>query len=167
MILKNLFRFVILILLQVLVLNNIRVGGYINPYFYIYFILLLPFETPGWILLLSSFFLGISVDFFSNTLGINAAASVLMAFCRPLVIRLLTSSREYETGIQPGIKDLGFSWFFFYALLLIIVHHTTLFFLEVFRFTELKTIIYRICLSSIVTLFLSILAQYLFYKREK
>ena len=45
---RNIIRFVFLVLLQVLILNNIQFSGYINPYFYIYFILLLPFDTPRW-----------------------------------------------------------------------------------------------------------------------
>ncbi len=125
---NNIIRFIFLVGLQVLILNHIHFGGYIYPMAYVYFILLLPFETAGWALLLSSFALGLSVDFFSNSLGLNAAASLVMAFCRPGVIKLLKSKKEYETGIQPGIKDLGFRWFFFYALILVVLHHSALFF---------------------------------------
>jgi len=67
--LKNAGRFIFLVLFQVWILNNLRVGGYINPYFYIYFVLLLPFSAPKWLLLVSSFLLGISIDLFMNTRG--------------------------------------------------------------------------------------------------
>lgn len=161
----NIARFIILLIIQVFVLNNIRINGYINPYLYVLFILWLPFETPGWLLLLSSFFLGLSVDIFSHTPGMNAAASVFMAFCRPGIIRLLTGSKTIEPGLSPGIKDMGFNWFFIYSLLLIFIHHITLFYIEIFRFTEFFQTLYRAMLSTISTLVLVLLVEYLFAKK--
>ena len=76
---RNIIRFVILVLLQVLVLDNIQISGHIVPHFYVLFILLMPFETPNWLLLLTAFALGLSVDMFNHTLGMHAAATVFMA----------------------------------------------------------------------------------------
>lgn len=167
MFLKNSIRFFLLILFQVLVLNSLSFGGYAYPAFYIYFILLLPFQTTGWVLLISSFFLGLSVDFFTNSLGINAAASVFMAFSRQSVLNLLRSKREYELVDSPGIKDLGFKWFLTYAFILILIHHTILFSLEVFSFEGFSQTILRIVLSSVATLILAVVAEVLFYKADK
>lgn len=164
---KIIIRFIVLLLLQVLVFSNINVNGYIYPAFYVYFILLLPFETAGWLLLTLSFLMGLGVDFFTNSLGINAAASVLTAFLRPGLIRLLKSKKEYEPGITPGIKDLGFRWFFFYALILISLHHMALFFIEAFTFKNAMQTFHRIIASSTATLILVLLVQFLFYKQDK
>lgn len=164
---KHIIRFIFLVLFQVLVLNNIQLGGYLNPYFYVLFILLLPFETPRWLLLISAFFLGFAVDIFENTMGINVAASVLMAFLRPYVIQMISSEKEYEPGLEPGIKDLGFSWFISYSSILVFVHHFALFYLEVFRFSEFFTTFYRVLASTVFTMVLIILSQYLFYKQKK
>jgi len=151
MFLKNVIRFILLVLLQVLILNSLSFGGYAYPAFYIYFILLLPLETAGWILLLSSFSIGLSIDFFTNSLGMNAAASVFIAFVRPGVLNLLRSKREYELVATPGIKDLGLNWFLSYAFILILIHHIILFSLEVFSFSGFFQTILRIVLSSLVT----------------
>ena len=164
---KNIIRFIVLLLLQVLVFSNISVDGYIYPAFYVYFILLLPFETAGWLLLILSFLMGLGVDFFTNSLGINAAASVFTAFLRPGLIRLLKSKKEYEPGITPGIKDLGFMLFFLYAFILISLHHSTLFFIEAFTFKNLLQTFQRIVASSTATLILVMLVQFLFYKQDK
>ena len=164
---KNIIRFIVLLLLQVLVFSNINVNGYIYPAFYVYFILLLPFEIAGWLLLILSFIMGLGVDFFTNSLGINAAASVFTAFLRPGLIRLLKSKKEYEPGISPGIKDLGFRWFFFYALILISLHHSALFFIEAFSFKNAMQTFHRIIASSTATLILVLLVQFLFYKQDK
>ena len=164
---NNIFRFFFLIFFQVLILNNIQFNGYINPYLYIYFILLLPFETPKWLLLISAFFLGLGIDMFSGTMGINAAATVFMAFFRPIVIKLIASKKDYEQGIQPSISALGFKWFFSYSLILVLIHHFAFFYIEVFRFSEFLTTFYRVIFSTIFTLILIIFCQYLFFKSSK
>lgn len=166
-VLKNIIRFIVLVLIQVFVLNNIRINGYVNPYIYVMFILLLPFETPGWLLLISSFALGLSVDIFSNTPGMNAAAAVLMAFCRPVVIRLLSGTKGIEAGEQPGIADMGFRWFFLYSFILIFIHHLILFYIEIFRFNELIDTFYRVIMSTTASLVLIIIIQYLFMQKDK
>ncbi len=163
---RNLLRFIILILLQVLVFNNIHFRGYINPYIYIMFILLLPFEIPHWLLLISAFALGFGVDLFTDTMGMHTAASVFMAFCRPSVLRMISSTKDYEPGIYPGIKDLGFNWFFNYSVILVLLHHTVYFFLEVFTFHEFFYTFWRIVFSSFFTLLFIIIGQYLFYKKK-
>jgi len=163
---KNIIRFIILVLIQVFVLNNIRINGYINPYLYILFILLLPFETPGWLLLLSSFFLGLSIDIFAHTPGMHASASVFMAFSRPIVVRFISGTKGVESGMAPGIKDMGFQWFFLYSLILILLHHLLFFYLEVFRFNEFLQTLYRALLSTLSTLTLVLLVEYLFMKRK-
>jgi len=165
--LKNIGRFVFLILFQVLILNNIQFSGFINPYFYIYFILLLPFETPRWLLLLSAFLLGISLDAFTNTFGLNAAACVFIAFLRPFVISAISTGTEFMTGHSPSLKNQGVKWFAYYSIILVLVHHFTLFYLEIFRFTEFFQTLLRVLLSSIFTLLIIFIAELLSYPVEK
>jgi rod shape-determining protein MreD len=164
---NNIIRFIFVVLLQVLVLNHLHVLGYINPYFYVYFILLLPFETPGWLLLMLSFLVGFSVDLFSNTPGLNAAASVIMGFARPFVIRAMSSGNEFMPGIHPSLKSQGINWFMYYSLILILIHHFALFFLDVFRFSEFLTTLLRVVLSSAFTLILVFVSEYLFFTKER
>ena len=164
---KNIFRFFILIFLQIYVLNNVNFLGNINPFLYILFILLLPLETPKWLLLISAFLMGLSIDYFSNTIGLNIAASLLIAYLRPGVIRLLSPKSAPEPGLQIGIRDFGFRWYFMYTLILTFIHHITLFFLEIFRFNEVLSTMKRASLSALATLIIIILAQYLFYKPKK
>jgi rod shape-determining protein MreD len=165
--LKNIGRFVFLIIFQVLILNNIQFSGYINPYFYIYFILLLPFETPRWLLLISAFLLGITLDAFTNTLGLNASACVLMAFVRPFVISAISTGTEFMIGHSPSLKNQGLKWFAYYSIILVLVHHSALFYLEIFRFTEFFQTLLRVLLSSVFTLLIVFIAEYLSYPTEK
>ncbi|MDP4267135.1 MAG: rod shape-determining protein MreD, partial [Bacteroidota bacterium] len=95
---KNISRFVLLIFIQILILNNIELSGFINPYIYVLFIILLPFDIPRWSLLVIGFITGITVDMFSNTLGMHTTATVFMAFCRPFILNMLINKEEIEGG---------------------------------------------------------------------
>ena len=163
----NIIRFFFLVFFQVLILNHINLSGYINPYLYIYFILLLPFDTPKWLLLIISFVLGWSVDMFTNTIGLNAAACVLMAFARPFVITAISSGPESLLGDTPSLRNQGIKWFLYYSIILILIHHLALFYLEIFRFSEFLSTMLRVLLSSIFTLVLVLLSEYLLYPRGK
>jgi rod shape-determining protein MreD len=167
MILKNSLRFIIVLLLQILVFNNIQLNGYINPFFYILFILLLPFETPPWLLIGSSFLLGLSVDIFSHSYGMHAAASVFIAYLRPSIVRFIHSKKEFEAGILPTMAHLGFRWFISYASLMVFIHHFIYFFLEVFRLNDFFNTFYRVIYSSIATIIVIIAEQFLFFKERK
>lgn len=155
---------VVLILLQVLLLNHIQISGYINPYLYILFILLLPFDTPKYLLLILGFLLGLNVDIFSNTPGIHASATTFLAFIRPAVIRLISSRDVLELNTPPRLSSLGFHWFLKYSLMLVLAHHFFLFYVEVFTLKGFIFTFSRCVLSSAFTLVLIIISQYLIYK---
>jgi rod shape-determining protein MreD len=163
----NIIRFFFLVFFQVLILNHINLSGYINPYFYIYFILLLPFDIPKWMLLIAAFILGWSVDIFTNTIGLNAAACVMMAFARPFVISAISSGPESLLGDTPSLRNQGLKWFLYYSIILIVIHHFTLFNLEVFRLNELLATTVRVLFSSAFTLLLVLISEYLLYSRGK
>jgi rod shape-determining protein MreD len=157
--------FILLILLQVLLFNNIQFSGYVNPYVYILFILLLPIDIPAWLLLLLSFTLGIIIDFFSGSPGIHTSATVLAGFVRPYVIRVVSPRDGYEMGSHPSMKNYGFKWFLSYTLLIVLIHHTTLFYFEVFRFADFFRTFLRVILSTIFSMTFILLIEY--YRRGK
>lgn len=162
---RNIVRFIILVLLQILVFNNMQLGGYINPYIYILFILLLPFETPGWVMLLMSFFLGLSIDIFTGTLGMHTSASVFMGFLRPVVLKFLSPRDGYEPGTFPRINYYGSGWFIKYAFFLILGHHLFLFYVEVFKLSYFFTTFSRVILSSLVSLIIIYLSQFFIFRK--
>lgn len=164
-ILKNIIRFVALVLIQVTILNNVQLNGFLNPYLYVLFILLLPFEIPNWLLLVASFFMGACVDVFSGTIGIHASACVFIGYLRPYVLNYLSLRDGYEIGTYPGIASYGFVWFLKYALVLILAHHTFLFFVESFSFTNFSEVLIRIIFSGFFTLCLVIISQFLMLKK--
>ena len=162
---RNITRFILLVLIQVLLLNNIQISGYAVPYFYVLFILLMPFETPGWLLLLSAFALGFSVDMFSQTPGMHTTASVFMAWLRPNILRAIAPRDGYETGTFPRIFYYGFEWFLKYTMILVLAHHFILFYVEVFRFTEFFSTLLRVLMSTAFSVILVMLSQYFIFRK--
>jgi rod shape-determining protein MreD len=162
----NILRFLFLVFFQVLILNNIQLSGYLNPFLYVLFILMLPFKTPDWLVLVLAFLLGLSIDMFADTGGLHAASSVLMAFMRQPILKLIAPREGYDINQQPTIQQFGFGWFFTYAGILVFVHHLFLFFLEAFHFSEFFHTFSRVILSSLFSLTLIFVSQFFFSKHK-
>lgn len=149
-VIQNIFSFVILVLIQVLALNNIQFLGYINPYIYILFILSLPVKFPRWLSLILAFILGLTIDVFSNTIGMHTFATVLIAFFRNGIIKLFTSIEEGSNPI-PSFYSFGVGAYIKYVVFMVLLHHSALFLLEAFSFSIFWMTVLRILLSSFVT----------------
>lgn len=164
---RNIFRFIVLVLVQVLIIKNIELGRFINPFIYVLFLIILPFETPKWAILFISFILGITIDMFYDTAGMHAAACVVLGYIRPGILKLFSPRDGYESGTQPTIQYLGVPWFLSYSAILIVSHHLVLFFLEIFRFSEFFSTFFRAIFSSLATLILIVVIQYLFNRKKE
>ena len=105
-IVESLFWFIGLVLLQVLLLNNIQIAGVINPFLYIYFIIALPIHTNRISLVFIGFALGLVIDVFSNTWGIHAMATTLIAFLRPYIFRVVSTQEELDK-VMPRFRTMG------------------------------------------------------------
>jgi len=164
---KYIVIFVALVCAQVFLFDNIQLSGFINPYVYVLMILILPFDISGWLLLLISFFTGLSVDLFEHTPGIHASATVFMGFARPWIIRLVGKKEDLEPGQYPNIPDFGTLWFFTYTIILVFLHHLVLFYIEIFRLNEFFITLLKIIINTGITTILIIIIQFLFYSRSK
>ena len=165
--LLHIIRFIALVAAQVLLINHIRLGGYVHPYIYLIFVMLLPINMPGWQLLLSGFGIGLVIDLFMGTLGMHAGATTMMAFCRPTIIRIVSGSLKFENNREPSINQLGFPWFLRYTLCMVLVHNFTYFMLEGFSFHLVGQALLRILISVPVSTFLILIILFLFSSTKK
>ena len=163
---KNIIRFVLLVLFQVLVLNHMNLGGYINPSVYILFILLLPVQMNKSLVLLLAFLTGATIDVFVNTLGLHMSATVFMAYLRPSVINLFMKNSDFTGNEEPLPSKTGMGSFLQYLVTLVFLHHAVLFFLEVFSFNNFLSTLTTVILSTLVTS-LMIMIVVLFFTRRK
>jgi hypothetical protein len=155
----NMARFILLLAVQVVIFNNFNFLGYINPFPYILFIILYPVNGNKYALLLSSFFLGITMDLFCNSGGVHAAACLLLAFVRPSIFKFSFGlSYEYQT---VKLNDILTPERFSFILIAVVIHHSVLFILEVFKISLLIDILLRTVLSTLFTIITSIIIIYI------
>jgi len=161
------FRFVILLLLQVFVFNYVQWFGFLNPFVFLLFLILLPLEIPKTTQYIIAFVTGFIVDSFLRTYGIQAFACVLMIFLRPYIILILNGFKPLETGMQPlpGVKD--FIWILVYTLLLVFVHQVTVTALETFQWIQWWRILWSSVLNTLFTTFIILCVEYIFYSNKK
>lgn len=142
--------FVALTLLQVLVLNRVHIQGYATPFFFIYFLLMLDSGTKRNTLLTWGFLLGLAVDIFGNTPGMNAAAVTLLAAVRHPLLRLVTL-RETADDFEPNIKTMGVLPFLRYATLCALIYCTVFQLIDTFSLFNPAVLALRILSDTAIT----------------
>jgi len=159
-ILNTLALFVLYLALQVLIVRNLALFDVAFCFLYVGCILLLPYELSLTATLLIAFGIGLVVDLFYNTLGMHAAATVLMAYLRPLIVRLQTAQRSPESRLIFSIHEMGVRNFFYYILTLTLIHHTTLLYIEANSITLLVPTFIKVVASTLFTSLTILLIQF-------
>tara|TARA_R110001583_G_scaffold41751_5_gene132654 strand:- start:3373 stop:3882 length:510 start_codon:yes stop_codon:yes gene_type:complete len=166
LIISNSIRFIGLVLLQVLVLNHIDLFGYLNPIIYIVWVFLFPIRKNQSLFLIASFLLGLSIDFFSDSGGINAAATLFIAFVRLPILKAILRKSDFDY-LLFNLRAISFDKIFLYITTLTLIHHFIIFSLEYFSFNAFTIIISTTFFTSVFTIILSILGILLFVKKRK
>ncbi len=164
---QNAIYFLLFLALQIIFFLNLSLGNYAFCFVYVGFILLLPVEIPPLALMLLSFLMGLCVDIFYNTLGIHTAACVLLGFMRPYVMNFLTPRGGYDEGAVLTVFSMGFRWLATYATILVFIHHLALFMIEAWEFSIFFHTLFKAICSSLFTLVVYFLFQYLAFSRTK
>jgi rod shape-determining protein MreD len=155
----NLIRFVVLLLIQILILEEIRFGGWINPYLYILFILLYPLNSNKSGFITASFLIGLVMDMYCNSGGVHAAASLILAYSRPVFLKF-AFGLSYEFQTIKIAERLSVDRFTFITSC-ILFHHLVLFTIEIWQINLFFEILSRTILSTIFTFILCVLSIYL------
>ncbi len=162
---NNILRFILLLLIQVTILNRINFGGFINPQIYVLYVILFPYYNKHKsFFLLSSFFLGISIDFFMNTGGINAFSLTMIAYFRQDIFNMIIGKQDKNSDLS--FHDIPTSKAITYILILTFIHSTSMFWLENFSLHELGAMFIRIILSSIYSTIIIFLSLSLFLRKK-
>ena len=161
----NIWRFILLVLLQVLVLKRISpdygLFVYMSVFIYPIFLLLLPIRTPHMLAILLGFFLGLTLDFFYDSAGVHASASVFTAFVRPYILSALEPRGGYSVNQIPSKNALGINWFLIYSGILVFMHLFFYFSVEAFTFVYIGDIILKSFFSFFISMFFVIAYQYI------
>ena len=131
------------------------------------FIMLLPFELGIISLLSLPFLMGFLVDIFSNTYGLHASSLLMMTYFRPRIFKMFSPIDGYDPIKEPTFFDMGIRWFLSTFAYLLLIHHFWYFLIEIFRFSEIFSILIKTSLSVLFSFGLTIVIQQLLYKKVK
>lgn len=165
-IVNNSLRFLFLIFLQVLFLNNINIEGYANVHLYVLFILLLPYSVNKSITLLLALLIGFVQDLFLGTLGLGMFCAVFVAFVRPYIIQVITD-KKLDEGFVLNINEQGFRWFVIYMTFGFFFYYAAYFLMEIGTFLNVLYVLLKTIFSTIISVFLALLVIYTFYSKSE
>lgn len=164
---RHSIRFILFILVQALIFNQLEIAWGIQFMIYPLFILMLPWDMNIFLVMLVSFALGISIDSISNTFGLHASSAVLLAYMRPYFFKLFESRDGYEPTQEMTYHNMEFGWILGFQGLLLGIHHLWFFLIEIFKFNELLYVLQKSVLSIPASFILCILIQMLFIKKSR
>ncbi|MDR2556920.1 MAG: hypothetical protein LBC49_04325 [Bacteroidales bacterium] len=153
MYLKNILRFLLLAFVQGAILSQIGLPLNLHIFIYIYFILLLPYQTPSWLILLLGFASGAVVDVLTGTAGLFAFSATLAAFTRIIFLRIAKISE---------LKDMRFRRFLFYTFWVCLMHSAAFFMLDAFSFSNFGYTLFLILASTVVSALLIVFCNAVF-----
>ena len=136
---------------------------FISPSLYFLFILWLPFVvSPRWLLVIG-FMTGLTLDYFTQTPGLHAAACVLIAYVRPFLIAVLTPRDSGDFNYrEPSPQSLLWAPYFIYVLILTLLHHAWLVMLEWMSFGSFSDFLLKLIASTAISLLLIFTVELLF-----
>lgn len=159
--------YIILILTQVIICNNICLFNIATPIIFIYLIIRLPLTLNINIVLTISFFTGLLIDIFSNTQGMHALSCTIVAFIRKSILRLYVPRDEDITDGIVSIKTIGANQYFKYLITIILLYCTIVFIIESCSFFNLLRLITQIITNTILSFVIIIGIDHIANKRRE
>jgi hypothetical protein len=166
---RNTIRFVLFILVQYYVLFQIRpLHQFVVPYIYYLYVLWLPFSMGRMSLMLVSFLFGLTLDYFTQTPGLHAAACVMIAYLRSFVVNILIPQEGAEQNYKsPSPVSMGWAPYAVYVLVLTLLHHIYLVLLEWLQFGSFLFFLGKVLATTGISLMLVLITELLFFRKEK
>jgi hypothetical protein len=162
-------RFIVLILAQGLVFNKFDFLGVYDPYISVVFILIFPVKISRISFLIISFFFGLSLDYFSNSLGLNATAFIIIAYLKPSIMNFVFGNFYDPYGvkmIKHYIIESTIYQKILYVFIIIFLHHLIIFSLESFSIDQILIVFKKTIYSSFLSFIFCFSFIYLF-KNER
>lgn len=156
---RRLFALLGLVLLQVLFLNRISLFGYVTPLFYIWMIIRFDSSMKRSAILLWAFFLGLLIDMFSGTPGLNAASATLLAMFQPGILKLFVPLDRHD-ALLPCSASMGGRQFAGYLLLMTVLHHTVYFILRSIPLGDWTVLALKVVFSTLLTFVLMLVTEH-------
>jgi rod shape-determining protein MreD len=156
--LKSGLSLFVLLFLQLFIFNNFLFQGFMNPYIYVVFILLLSPRTSPFYTLSLAFFIGALVDVFEGAYGVHTAATVFLAFIKPVIFQIFKTGKNDLSDLTE-VKELGLLRSLGYIFIGLFLHHFVLFSIENFAWDDFGSLLIRSSYSSLFSFIFVLLHQ--------
>ena len=148
---KQLGRYVIVMLLQVLLFDQLQLWGVCHPYIYILCLLMMPITLPHSVDMVIGAVIGIIMDVFCNSLGVHTASCILIMFIRPYLIGAIVNDKD-RLNEQISLRSIGMEAMIKYVVILVVIHHLVVFSLAAWSWHHIGFILLETLVSSIITI---------------
>ena len=161
--------FLILLLIQLLLIDQLDLGSfnyYFSPIIYGLVIILIH---PGFdfrYLLIAAFVMGFSIDVFRNTMGLNISSLVAVAYLRKFILVFISPRDGFDLNKDLNIINIGLSRFLIYTGIMLVIHHLWFYILEDFHFNQIHIVFFRAFINSFIALAIIVLFQYLTFRKN-
>ena len=160
---KQIGRYILVMLLQVLLLDQLQLWGACHPYVYILCLLMMPITLPHSVSMVIGAAVGLVMDIFCNSLGVHTAACILLMFIRPYLIGAIVNDKD-RLNEQISLRAIGMEALIKYVVILVLIHHLTVFLLAAWSWAHIGFVLLETLVSSLITISLIIAYNALRYK---
>ena len=160
---KQIGRYVIVMILQVLLFNQLQLWGVCHPYIYVLCLLMMPITLSQTTNMLIGALAGLVMDIFCNSLGVHIAGCILLMFIRPYILGAIVNDTD-RLNEQISTRTIGLGAMIQYVAILVVIHHLTVFILAAWSWQHIGWVLLETLVSSVITILVIIGYNAMTYK---
>ena len=160
---KQIGRYLLIMILQVLLFDQLQLWGACHPYIYVLCLLMMPITLPHSADMLIGAFAGFIMDIFCNSIGVHMAACILLMYIRPYLIGVIVNDKD-RLNEQISLHAIGMEALLKYTVIMVLIHHLTVFSLAAWSWSHMGFVLLETIVSSTITILLVIGYNVLRYK---
>lgn len=160
---KQIGRYFLVMLLQVLLFDQLQLLGVCHPYIYILCLLMMPITLPHSADMIIGAVVGLIMDIFCNSLGVHTASCIFIMFIRPYLIGAIVNDKD-RLNEQITLRTLGMEPLLKYVVILVLAHHLMVFLLAAWSWSHIGFVAVETIVSSLITISIIIGYNTLIYR---
>jgi rod shape-determining protein MreD len=148
---KQIGRYILVMILQVLLFDQLQLLGVCHPYIYVLCLLMMPITLSHSADMIIGAVVGLIMDIFCNSMGIHTAACIFIMFIRPYLIGAIVNDKD-RLNEQISLRSLGMEALLRYVVILVVIHHLIVFLLAAWNWAHIGFVLVETLVSSLVTI---------------
>ena len=161
---KQIVRYILVMILQVLLFDQLQLWGACHPYVYVMCLLMMPITLTRSVDMLIGAGVGFIMDIFCNSLGIHTASCILLMFLRPYVLSAIVNDTD-RLNEQITLRSIGMEALIKYVAILVTIHHLMVFLLAAWSWSHIGFALLETLVSGTITILIIISYNALLYNR--